>query len=232
LILAQSDPHALYDYKNAQLLRLHRHFAVEYAPSIKPLQNTNESTDNYMEVKEKELSPAPCILNCKFETLRKEYNDLLDYVVETQRQFPGYDFSLQKFWLVQARKFKLSSVNEHASPFTFPRIPNLMILFDIFICTPISNAPCERGFSIQNLVKTDIKNRLSNQSLDCNMRIKLMAIANYLNMENLNFEALVEMFAEGEKEKPKHSSIRAEWKSFATENELQDQQNDDLDNNE
>jgi len=36
--------------------------------------------------------------------------------------------------------------------------PNILILIDIFYSIPFSSVDCERGFSKQNLIKTDICN--------------------------------------------------------------------------
>ena len=218
-ILCLADSEQLYNYKNTELQVLYQHFSIENTQAIRPI--IHHDSNNYMNTKEEEPIHEQPILTCSFETLRKEYNDLLDFIVKSARTFEGYDFSLEKFWLSSARRMASSS------SFSFVNIPNLMKLLDIYLCTPVSNAPCERGFSIQNFVKTDLRNQLSNQTLDSTMRVTLVAESHKVTLENLNFDALIPMFKAGENETPSHTNIRSEFKSLAPEQEIEDQRRED-----
>ena len=42
---------------------------------------------------------------------------------------------------------------------------NILILISIFYSIPFSSVDCEKGFSKQNLIKTDIRNQLNNSTL-------------------------------------------------------------------
>jgi hypothetical protein len=50
---------------------------------------------------------------------------------------------------------------------------NLLLLLEIAIVQPLNTAACERGFSIQNVIKTRNRSRLTIGSLDALMRIRL-----------------------------------------------------------
>ena len=49
----------------------------------------------------------------------------------------------------------------------------IMLLIELCRCTPFSNATLERFFSHFKFIKTEIRSRLSNKSLNSNMRIKM-----------------------------------------------------------
>ena len=51
--------------------------------------------------------------------------------------------------------------------------PNILILISIFYSIPFSSVDCERGFSRQNLIKTDIRNQLNNDTLHMLMMVGL-----------------------------------------------------------
>ena len=51
--------------------------------------------------------------------------------------------------------------------------PDLVILASIALVIPVSSAPCECGFSQQNILKTKLRNRLNPERLDRLMMIRL-----------------------------------------------------------
>ena len=51
--------------------------------------------------------------------------------------------------------------------------PGIMQLWQLCMTIPISTAACERGFSRQNIIKNDIRNGLSLESLDALMFISM-----------------------------------------------------------
>ena len=61
--------------------------------------------------------------------------------------------------------------------------PNILILIDIFYSIPFSSVGCERGFSKQNLIKTDIRNQLNNNILHILMTIEMHNV----NLMEFNF---------------------------------------------
>ena len=53
------------------------------------------------------------------------------------------------------------------------RYPNLLILAELAHVQCVSTATCERAFSVQNLIKTKVRNRLGSRNLDAMLRIAL-----------------------------------------------------------
>ena len=51
--------------------------------------------------------------------------------------------------------------------------PDLVILASIALVIPVSSAPCECGFSQQNILKTQLRKRLNPERLDRLMMIRL-----------------------------------------------------------
>ena len=63
-------------------------------------------------------------------------------------------------------------------------VPNILKIAELALIAPLQTADCERGFSTQNDIKTNDRNRLSGDRLN-----KLMRIAMHSeNLENFNFE--------------------------------------------
>ena len=52
-------------------------------------------------------------------------------------------------------------------------IPNLLQLASIALILPTSTAECERGFSVQNRIKTALRNRLTTSRLNVLMTIDI-----------------------------------------------------------
>lgn len=52
-------------------------------------------------------------------------------------------------------------------------IPNLLQLASIALILPTSTAECERGFSVQNRIKTALRNRLTTSHLHALMTIDI-----------------------------------------------------------
>ena len=55
----------------------------------------------------------------------------------------------------------------------FETFPNILKLLSIIYSIPFSSVECERGFSKQNLIKTDLRNNLNNETLNFLMMIGL-----------------------------------------------------------
>jgi hypothetical protein len=53
------------------------------------------------------------------------------------------------------------------------RYPNLLILAELAHVQCVSTAACERTFSVHNLIKTKVTNRLGSKNLDAMLRIAL-----------------------------------------------------------
>ena len=51
--------------------------------------------------------------------------------------------------------------------------PNVYKIISTVLSLPITTVCCERGFSIQNIVKTKLRNRLTNENIDYLMKIML-----------------------------------------------------------
>ena len=59
--------------------------------------------------------------------------------------------------------------------------PDFAILMSFFLSVPLNSATCERGFSAQNLVKTKLRNRLTEEHQNELLRVSLNGpcIANF-----------------------------------------------------
>lgn len=68
--------------------------------------------------------------------------------------------------------------------------PNILILIDIFYSIPFSSVDCERGFSRQNLIKTDIRNQLNNNTLHMLMTVGLHNV----NLMEFNFSNALQIW--------------------------------------
>ncbi len=80
----------------------------------------------------------------------------------------------------------------------FPAVLKLVIILFII---PVSNACCERGFSIQNLIKTNLRSTMSLRTLNCLMHIALYRI---LTTSNLPYQKLISMFRAGSASNHRH----------------------------
>ena len=51
--------------------------------------------------------------------------------------------------------------------------PDFVLLFQIYMVVPLNSASCERGFSKQNIIKTKLRNRTSEDRMDQLTRISI-----------------------------------------------------------
>ena len=51
--------------------------------------------------------------------------------------------------------------------------PDFVIMAKFYLSIPLNSAACERGFSVQNNIKTKSRNRLGGERLDEIMRIRI-----------------------------------------------------------
>ncbi|XP_060601868.1 uncharacterized protein C17orf113-like [Ruditapes philippinarum] len=79
-------------------------------------------------------------------------------------------------------------INEYEDEF-----PDFVLLGKIAMIIPVSSAPCERGFSVQNALKNKVRNRLNASRLNRLMFIKLIGPP----IEHLDFLPAAKIFAEG-----------------------------------
>jgi len=69
--------------------------------------------------------------------------------------------------------------------------PDYAILAKVALIIPVSSAPCERGFSVQNALKTKVRNRLNPERLNRLMFIKLEGP----NIDKFDFMQAARLFA-------------------------------------
>ena len=62
-----------------------------------------------------------------------------------------------------------------------PMLPNLLDLIELYRILPLSTVDCERGFSRMNLIKTDLRSRLSDCRLEALMHISINGPENIEN---------------------------------------------------
>ena len=68
--------------------------------------------------------------------------------------------------------------------------PDFVQLALISLVIPVSSAPCKRGFSVQNSIKTKLRNRLNSERLNRMMMIRLVGPT----FENVDFLAAGRLF--------------------------------------
>ena len=83
--------------------------------------------------------------------------------------------------------------------------PNIIILLELAIICPISNATVERLFSFLKLVKTKLRNQIGDDTLDKVLRIKTESPE---HLEDADLEALVDSFKEYAKNLSESGNIR------------------------
>lgn len=70
--------------------------------------------------------------------------------------------------------------------------PDFVLLAKVALVIPVSSAPCERGFSIQNAIKTKVRNRLNPVRLNRLMFIKLVGP----EIDHFDFAAAAQYFTD------------------------------------
>jgi hypothetical protein len=71
------------------------------------------------------------------------------------------------------RNIKIEKLLPRLFEFYYDTFPNIIKLLGIIYSIPFSSVDCERGFSKQNLIKTDLRNSLNNETLHYWMMVGL-----------------------------------------------------------
>ena len=82
------------------------------------------------------------------------------------KYFKMIDVDVLKFW---SKIFKLQDENLQWRP--------ALLVIEICLCAPISNASLERLFNQMNLGKSTVRNRLKNSTLNVLLRIKVSNVS-------------------------------------------------------
>ena len=91
--------------------------------------------------------------------------------IEFEAERAKQDFLMYK---MHARSTQCVSLKEFAKElcyFYFDTYPDFCILMQYLLVVPLNSASCERGFSVQNMIKTKNRNRLGEGRLDALMRV-------------------------------------------------------------
>ncbi|MFI0416641.1 MAG: hAT transposon family protein, partial [Candidatus Thiodiazotropha sp.] len=83
-------------------------------------------------------------------------------------------------------KFCCKLINEFSDQY-----PDFAMLARLALVIPVSSAPCERGFSVQNALKTKVRNRLNPERLNRLMFIKLIGP----DIDRFDFPIAARLFA-------------------------------------
>ena len=109
--------------------------------------------------------------NAQLDILCEKYDELLD----TERC---------KGQFLQFKHFVVSHKTDYSTFDKFTHLlltvytdvyPDLVLLASIAIVIPVSSAPCERGFSAQNILKSKLRNKLNPERLNRLLMIRLNA---------------------------------------------------------
>ncbi|MCO5561009.1 hypothetical protein L7F22_014630 [Adiantum nelumboides] len=106
--------------------------------------------------------------------VKKEYQ-----YFKSQAPFEWEDRSLRDTWVSIAR-----------NPTTRAKYPMLLILAHLSMLQCASTTSCERGFSIQNIIKSKLRNALTTRSMDALMRISMEGP----NVEDFDFSKSIDMW--------------------------------------
>lgn len=183
-----------------ELKFLHNHFTT--TSKITPILSVNQVT--FRERTSDEKTDSLPLLSCTFDELLAEWRMVIDYISSLPPAETA--FKVQNFWCSSLGLFQRSPIRDS--------VPNVLKLVQVFFCVSLSNAPCERGFSTLNAIKTALRSCLSNQCTDKLMRIKLTSIVLKITMLNLDYAALLQEMKLGEQQSPPHNSVINFLKEF------------------
>ncbi|CAF5012421.1 unnamed protein product, partial [Rotaria sp. Silwood1] len=62
------------------------------------------------------------------------------------------------------------TTNQHFSE----QFKNILILLDVYLISPLNSAECERGYSAANRIQTIARSRITNETLDCLLTVRLL----------------------------------------------------------
>jgi hypothetical protein len=176
---------SLLNYGKESLKILHTHFST---PSmITPIVSIDTTTFRDCTYGEPILSTP--VLSCTFEELLEEWRLVLKFVASKIKVQDSSYFKVLNFWCLPTA-FQKSDV--------WDAVPNIVKLVQIFLCISVSNAPCERGFSVLSLIKHRLRSRLTIHNLDKLMRIKLLSQSLKIDLFNIDYEILVRKMVTGQ----------------------------------
>jgi hypothetical protein len=186
-----------------ELKFLYDHYST--TSPITPILSVDQVT--FRERTSGEKADSLPLLSCTFDELLTEWRMVIDFISSLQLP-PDAETALkmQNFWCSSLGLFQRSPIRDS--------VPNVLKLVQVFFCVLLSNAPCERGFSILNAIKTALRSRLSNQCIDKLMRIKLTSSVLKITMLNLDYAALLQEMKLGEQQSPPHNSVINFLKEF------------------
>ena len=121
----------------------------------------------------------------QLDTLCKFYQDLLD-TTRVTAHFLQFKHLVKSYSSLSFESFVRLLINDFSDQFQ-----DFVTLAKFALVIPVSSVPCERGFSVQNSLKTRVRNRLSPERLNTLMFIKLIGPG---DSEKMDFNKAAEMF--------------------------------------
>ncbi|CAB4378588.1 unnamed protein product [Rhizophagus irregularis] len=130
----------------------------------RPLLNSMKILDhaNWPSNKEELTNYGEEELNMLSEFYKKEINNICG-------EWFGYKAIIHSNF----RNIKIEKLLPRLFEFYYDTFPNIIKLLGIIYSIPFSSVDCERGFSKQNLIKTDLRNSLNNETLHYWMMVGL-----------------------------------------------------------
>ena len=121
----------------------------------RPLLNSMKILDHANWPDQRELTKyGEQELNILSEFYKKEVNNICE-------EWFGYKAIVHSNFI----KIKIEVLLPRLFEFYYDTFPNIIKLLGIIYSIPFSSVECERGFSKQNLIKTDLRNSLNNETL-------------------------------------------------------------------
>ncbi|GES91609.1 zinc finger protein 862-like [Rhizophagus clarus] len=114
--------------------------------------------------------------NCKEELAKygeQELNILSEFYKKEVNNICGEWFGYKAIVYSNFKNIKIEVLLPRLFEFYYDAFPNIIKLLGIIYSIPFSSVDCERGFSKQNLIKTDLRNSLNNETLHFWMMVGL-----------------------------------------------------------
>ena len=117
----------------------------------------------------------------------------LNYLCEKYEQLPNFDpnhvqteWELLKFIVISFMPIRsnnsssavfwknLIELKQTTHPHFHGQYKNILMLLSVYLISPLNSAECERGYSVANRIQTTTRSRITIETLDCLLRVRLL----------------------------------------------------------
>jgi hypothetical protein len=139
--------------------------------ALNPSEWPSIESENFITFGLSELKILVDVFGVKKSTNINGYNEISPLVDqnECQNEYPGFKTIVATNYVEKNTQELLPLIiNDFSDVF-----PNIIRLIKIIYSISFSSVDCERGFSVQNLIKSKLHNSLSTKTLDMLMRLSI-----------------------------------------------------------